>query len=116
MKSVLVIEDRQAISFLLQVLIEDLGHKVILVENGRDALNFLKKNKVDLIILDLIMPIMGGEEFLEEFEAKGINSKILITTAKTDVVIHGNKYPILRKPYNFEQISGHIEEALNGVK
>jgi len=44
------------------------GYDVLTAENGERALDFLSKNPVDVILLDLKMPVMGGEEFLR---AKG---------------------------------------------
>ncbi len=71
-KKILVIEDDLAIAEALQELLESEGYSVILAEHGLSALNYLEgKNALpSLILLDLMMPIMDGRNFLAEFERK----------------------------------------------
>lgn len=64
--------DRQA----FRRLIERLGHKVIEAENGEEALELLTDNPVDLILLDLKMPVMSGEEVFEQLQASDRLQKI----------------------------------------
>ena len=53
--------------------------------NGEEAINFLDSEKVDLIYLDLNMPVMNGWEFLEAMEAKESNGlKIFVLTSSID--------------------------------
>jgi putative two-component system response regulator len=53
-------------------------------ESGTDALNFLRTNPIDLIFLDLLMPVMNGLEFLEIFKAKFDTSHTPIIVLSTD--------------------------------
>ncbi len=64
--------DRQA----FRRLIERLGHQVIEAENGEEALELLAGNPVDLILLDLKMPVMSGEEVFEQLQASDRLQKI----------------------------------------
>jgi DNA-binding response OmpR family regulator len=65
MKSVLIVEDEQALRDAYALLLEVKNYKVYQAVNGREALSILEKEKPDYIILDVLMPVMGGIEFLE---------------------------------------------------
>ncbi|MFH0734862.1 MAG: response regulator [bacterium] len=67
MKKVLVVDDSAAFSLMLQKALLMRGEfKVDTAKNGQEALDHLKEDIPDLIMLDIEMPIMGGIEFLEE--------------------------------------------------
>jgi CheY-like chemotaxis protein len=64
---VLVIEDDESIRFTLQQILELDGFSVATAPNGREGLTLLKENgPVSVILLDLLMPVMNGWEFLAE--------------------------------------------------
>lgn len=50
------------------------------LENGKECIDYLLKNNVDIVLLDMRMPIMNGEEVLSEIERRKINTKVLILT------------------------------------
>lgn len=65
-KHVLIIDDERDIRETLQELLESEGHHITLASNGQDALNLLhspSEEKFDLILLDLMMPVMSGIDF-----------------------------------------------------
>lgn len=53
---------------------------VAILENGKECIDYLCKNQVDIVLLDMRMPIMTGEEVLEEISKRKINVKVLILT------------------------------------
>ena len=63
-----LVDDEKEFRDSSQRLLTRKGYDVVTAENGERALDFLSKNPVDVILLDLKMPVMGGEEFLQ---AKG---------------------------------------------
>jgi CheY-like chemotaxis protein len=67
-KKILVVEDDEYIRDSMQELLEDEGYKVELAENGEDGINLLQKEKQkpDAILLDLMMPVKDGYQFLTE--------------------------------------------------
>lgn len=82
--------------------------------NGRDALNYLNQNPVDLILLDQYMPILGGNELLREMHAIGIRTAVIMVTsaAETAIVEESLRYGVvdyLIKPFTFSR----FEEAVN---
>ena len=63
MPNVLVVEDHADLRDMLAVLLESEGYDVQTAENGAEALSSLEKSRPDVILLDLMMPVMSGDEF-----------------------------------------------------
>ena len=64
-KKILVVDDEEDIRMLLERLLENEGYDVSLAGEGKEALAILKKEKVDLALLDFFMPGMSGRELAE---------------------------------------------------
>ena len=85
--NILVVDDSGTNLFLLQRLLEDEGYDVIALENPREALDYLAgPSRIDLILLDIMMPGIDGFKFLEEVkdndDLKGI--PVIMVTARND--------------------------------
>ncbi len=65
-KTILLVEDERLLSNLLRQRLEKDGFKVEAVSDGDEALKFLKTNKPDLVLLDVILPKMSGFELMEK--------------------------------------------------
>jgi two-component system response regulator VicR len=79
---ILIVEDDRDLNNAYSVILKNEGHEVATAFDGEEALKKLKKFSPDLILLDLLMPIMGGLEFLQQYNlAKNHpNVKVLIFT------------------------------------
>lgn len=82
MAHILVVEDDKDLNNAYKVILESEGHTVAVAYNGQEALQVLKDFTPDLILLDLLMPIMGGLEFLQHYDQvqKHPAVKVLIFT------------------------------------
>lgn len=82
MARILVVEDDHDLNNAYCIILRHEGHEVVEAYDGKEALEKLKDFEPDLVLLDLLMPVMGGLEFLEQWEApkKHKNVKILIFT------------------------------------
>ena len=79
-RKILIAEDEKPIARALTLKLEKAGFDVITVFNGQEALDALEKGGVDLLLLDLMMPIMDGFTVLEKIKEKKIEVKIFITS------------------------------------
>lgn len=85
LKTILIVDDDQDILFALSSLLEDEGYIVQVAENGIAALELLKKNLPQLVLLDMIMPLMNGWQFSQEFVSKYDHlCPIVVMTAAAD--------------------------------
>ncbi len=76
MKKIIIVEDEEILRNLLHKKLGNEGYDVDVAENGEEGLSKIKENKPDLILLDIIMPKMGGFEMLEEMQKEEELSKI----------------------------------------
>jgi CheY-like chemotaxis protein len=74
--SVLVVDDDDAIREVIAEVLRDEGYKVSSAGNGEQALDELRKGRPDLVLLDLMMPVMSGWELLELLQSSADLSKI----------------------------------------
>lgn len=122
-QTILIVDDelifvRSVKNFLLQ---KNLNYAIKTAYNGREALNILDEEKIDLVILDINMPVVDGIQFLMELHNKKIWLPIIILTgveimtAEQEVKIF-KEYGIieyLAKPVDFDELNEKVEEVLN---
>lgn len=77
-KTVLIAEDEKSYSRALVLKLQHSGFSVHTAENGSEALDKLKKEKIDLLLLDLIMPKMDGFTVLENMKNAGISTPVMV--------------------------------------
>ena len=105
---VLVIDDEKAIRDGCQRVLTGKGYEVITAENGQIALDILAKEPLDIILLDLKMPVIGGEKVLEITRKKYPDIPVIIITGHgtvdTAVVCMKNgAYDFITKPFQIDQ-------------
>ena len=79
---VLLVDDEKGVIEVCSEMLEHLGYQVKAVSNGVDAVNVLKdkKQKIDLVILDMVMPLMNGEETFEKIRALDPEMRVLVSS------------------------------------
>ncbi len=65
-KKILLVEDEEIMISLLERKLSQEGYEILVARDGAEGLEVMKKTKLDLILLDIIMPRMGGFEVMEE--------------------------------------------------
>jgi len=81
MKTILVVDDDEAIRTLLQEELEEEGYKVLIATNARDALKMVAAESLDLVILDIRMPGMDGLEALPRILGLKEGLPVIMNTA-----------------------------------
>jgi len=69
-KKILIVEDDSFVAEVYLAKLTEMGYEAVLAQNGKEGLDALKNGKIDLILLDILMPVMGGAEMLEEMKKK----------------------------------------------
>ena len=79
MRKILLVEDEPILRETYQIILSTQPYETDYVENGKEALEKCKSKKYDLILLDIMMPVMNGIEFLKSVEnIHDLKSKIII--------------------------------------
>ena len=82
-QTVLVVDDETKLRQMIRVYLEQEGYRVVEAANGREAMYVARYEKPDLIILDLMMPEMGGYEFMRAY-SKEADTPVIMLTAKVE--------------------------------
>jgi two-component system sensor histidine kinase BarA len=98
-KTVLVADDNIANRLLIQTLLETRGAKVVCVENGLEAVNFIAESPVDMAFIDIHMPIMNGFDAVEKIR-KLPGGKSIPLIAMTADVMNKNQLEIRRSAFD----------------
>lgn len=111
MESVLVVEDDGDIRESLQGFLKQEGYDVMTAENGRDAIDRIEKKKPGLVLLDLMMPVMNGWEFLEEKQHNKELAKIpvLVISAVPGSPCIPGALGFLKKPLDLNRLMDFVE-------
>lgn len=116
MPKILIIEDEIKISRFLELELLHEGYEVIIVSNGRDGLDMATNEKFDLIILDLMIPLLSGIEVCRRIR-KTSDIAIIMLTAKDDISdkvmgLDSGADDYLTKPFAIEELLARIRVAL----
>lgn len=110
---VLVVDDTELSSRLLEAMLRKMGHEVILASGGEHALEIFATDPPDLVLLDVAMPVMDGFEVARRIRLKNVWVPIFFVSANTsneDVVkgLHCGGDDYLFKPVNYEILQSKI--------
>ncbi|MDZ7723769.1 MAG: response regulator [candidate division KSB1 bacterium] len=92
---VLVVDDEEEIRNLAEMVLENYGYSVFTAGNGEEALDFLENSgeSVDMLVVDVVMPKMGGGELVKKVRSQDKSIKILFTSGYLDDRISENLDP-----------------------
>jgi len=119
-KTILVIDDEELLIRICEMMLKRLGHKVFRANSGSEGLKIFEanKNRIDLIISDMNMPDMDGQEVIDALRKIDHHVKVLLSSgALTDSdekeVIAKGFNGFIKKPYNIGTLSEKVTEILN---
>ena len=116
-KTILVVDDDMELSDGLRTVLERQGHKIIQARDGQQGKQAVYQHRPDLVILDMMMPRMGGYPVLEHFRGKPDAPPIIMITAN-----EGSRHKAyaeylgvvdyIRKPFAMERLLEAVEKGL----
>ena len=118
-KSILLVEDDESLRELVSMVLELESYQVIVVENGQKAIAYLNDNEVDLVILDLFMPVMDGTFVLNWLRnEKKLTMPVLVMSAQNDdktrqKMLSGGADGFLDKPLDISNILSAVNNLIH---
>ena len=119
-KAVLLIDDEELLIEICEMMLLRLGHKVFKAHSGAEALDIFEgyKNQIDLVISDMYMPEMNGQELIGELRKIDHHVKVLrssggLTDLDEKEIVNRGFDGFLQKPCSMEALSEKMAEILN---
>jgi CheY-like chemotaxis protein len=115
MKTILIVDDEAVIRDLCSRALK--GYHVVQAGNGQDALTVFEKGGIDVILTDVMMPVMDGIELLKRLKEKEPTIVVIVMTgfAEKDVILNALKADaddFISKPLNLLQLKTAVDKAL----
>ncbi|OIP78929.1 MAG: hypothetical protein AUK48_00635 [Oscillatoriales cyanobacterium CG2_30_44_21] len=118
-RKILLVDDKWENRTILVKLLQEVGFEIIEACDGQEALDIASENQPDLIITDLVMPVMDGFEMIRQFRRSPISQNIIIIVtsasafskdANQSLETGGNDF--IPKPINFENLLAKVQTHL----
>ena len=118
---VLVVEDEQRMLELLRKGLSEEGHTVSCAEDGSEGLQMLRAHRFDVVILDVMMPRIGGFELTRQLRGENDRTPIIMLTARDSVpdIVHGldlGADDYVTKPFSFNELLLRMEAVNRGAR
>ncbi len=118
-ETLLLVEDNDELRGATQGILEALGYRVATAANGTEALAAVERldSRIDLVICDVVMPGMSGQEVVERLRARRPEIRVIFMSGYTDNVVlrHGileGEYEFLEKPFSADRLAAKIRGVL----
>ena len=118
-ETVLLVDDEEIVIGVAKQMLEKLGFSVLTATSGKEALEIFRNNKdkISLVVLDVIMPGMGAGDTYDELEVIDPSIKVLLSSGygvdeQTSEVIKRGCKGFIQKPFNMQGLSEKIGEVL----
>ena len=116
--TILLVEDDQISRLAINTWLKDKGHKIIIAENGKKAVDYLQENDVDVILMDVHMPVMDGiqatklikENVLSQAPIIGMTASVM--NDERESYINAGMDVLVEKPVKFESLMAIIKDKL----
>lgn len=117
---ILIVEDDDSIREVIADVLGDRGYRVGRAANGADALQVLDRERPDVVVLDLLMPVMHGWAFMESYVEKTGGRPIPIVVVSVNPALprsftrFGVK-EVVSKPFDVDELLSAVDAALQSV-
>lgn len=110
---ILLAEDEPQLNRVVKVALESVGYQVDTVFDGEQAISAAKSNPYDVIILDIMMPVLDGIEVLKQIRAKGDKTYVMMLTAKAEIDdrvigLESGADDYLTKPFSLKELIARL--------
>jgi CheY-like chemotaxis protein len=115
MSNILIADDEQPVREFIALVLADCGHHTMLASNGRQALKLIEKERPDLVISDVMMPLMSGVELCQHLKGTAGTAAIpviLMTSAGQRVTADTGHDGFLAKPFDLDVMEALVVRCL----
>lgn len=118
---ILVVDDEKSFRTTTRIFLESENYRVVLAEDGRTALDMVRREPPDLVLLDLVLPGLSGVDVLRELHSMDLDLPVIVVTAYPDseMMAEALRYPpvmLLPKPQEKETLIRTVRRVMDGAK
>ena len=114
-QTILLVDDEDLLLTMGQAILSDFGYRVLTASSGQKALELLGQDeKVDLVITDLVMPVMGGRELVEHIHRLAPDTRVLCTSGYVWPASQEQDDAYLQKPFTSRELLLKVKQSLEG--
>jgi CheY-like chemotaxis protein len=120
-EKIMIVDDDEDLQTLYSLYLKGESYRILQAFNGQEALEMLEKERPDVIVLDMIMPVMDGEEFFIKLRTEKMITDIPVIVASINEKLSQKLFGLgifstLRKPFTIDVLVGKIRQALTEKK
>lgn len=119
-KTILIVEDEELLSKMLEKILNKLGYNVLKAVNGKEGLDVFREKylEIDGVILDMNMPVMSGKTAFLEMKKIDRDIKAILSTGSgtnedTDIILNLGVKELLSKPYHLSELKLKLKSVIN---
>ena len=123
MAKMVVVEDEPSLQKLLEYQLKRIGHEIRVAPDGQQALEMVKSDRPDLVLLDVLLPVMGGFPVLKNLQDDKTTNDIPVIMLSSkgrqhDIAagIEKGGFDYITKPFNIPNLAERVEKALASIK
>lgn len=116
-KKILICDDDEGILDMLELILEDIGFNTIPEKNSLNVYNIIEKHHPDLILLDLWMPVLSGDQVLKTLRSnpETKNLPVIVISASTDgekIASDAGANEFIAKPFDLNHLIQKVQQVL----
>ncbi|MDX9745721.1 MAG: response regulator [Syntrophales bacterium] len=115
---IVITDDEVRMTESMRTLLGDRGYDIETFQSGRDALDHLRANECDLVLMDVMMPVMDGFEALSHIKNHHPEVSVIMMTGQASIdsairALRGGAYDYLCKPFEYDELIKKVDNALS---
>ena len=115
MATILIVDDEQPLRELLADVLESEGHRVLVAGNGQEALALVVENQPDLVVSDVMMPLLNGVRLCRQLKAEPATAMvpvILMSSVGPTVAAGAGADAFISKPFDLDEVESVVRTLL----
>ncbi|MGN7986196.1 response regulator [Pedobacter sp. 22226] len=117
-KKIMICDDDEGILDVLEMILEDTGHTVIAEQNSMNAIGLIQSTRPDLVVLDLWMPVISGDQILKAVRnsPETASLPVLVMSASRDgkeIALAAGASEYISKPFDFDHLVAVVDRLIS---
>jgi two-component system cell cycle sensor histidine kinase/response regulator CckA len=112
-ETILVVDDDDDVRAIARQALVALGYLVLETGDPQEAIRMVKQHRIDLLLTDVIMPIMKGTELANRIQAATPSTRVLLMSGYQTSDVSGSGRPFLAKPFSIDGLARRVRETLD---